>query len=482
LIELVGLAAVATVATVAAGRAGLRWLRRRRQLTHQREHDRFSHYVYPEIEELRIGTTLEPAGAPPDHEPLVEVEDSFVVRVAPDRRLHIPAGARLQVRAFTGARRRILDHVTTPHGTVARVSFDVPRTVSFWILDVPSWAQLRDATDGARGLRGVGPWEITTRLRPIPDGDGVTHVTTHHLSGPIWLHGLDDAEAWLAPRTPDAREVVLLDLSDPSATAGYEPRDDQVAGTMPCLAAALWIKTGVRVRLVVPYVPGRARLVTRKRAPWHEDELAELQRGGAALIHGAAEPDLDATGATVMIRLGGARQGSAVTAPLGQLVDEIAAVLAARGIATPTERAPRMTLPRDLDGHARVLADLVRMAMMAPGARAIPRRRLGAPAVAAAARLAAAEPDSLPARLAWITTGLAAHAIDDLPLRARDELVTAVTAAPGPDDPVYLLAPRVLHGLGQLDAAAAARDARRVLAGGAYRDPDGYGRWLDRID
>lgn len=482
MIELLAVGVAGSAAAVAAGTAGLRWWRVRRDAADQREHDRYSHYVYPETEQLRIGTTLEPAGAAPDHEPTVTVEEGFTVRSAPDRRLHIPAGARLAVRAFTGARRRILDHVTTEHGTVARVSFDVPRSVSFWILDAASWPQLRESPDGGRGLRGVGPWEITTRVRPIPRGNAVTHATMHQLTGPAWLFGLDHADEWLAPRAPDAKEVVLIDLSDPSAPPGYAPRDDQVGGTMPCLAAALWLRTGVRVRFVVPYVPGRGWLVTRKRAPWHEDELAELQRGSAALLHGAAEPDLDDAGATVTVRLGGARQGPAVTAPLGRLVDEIAAVLAARGITEPMARPAGMTLPRDLEGHARVLADLVRMTMMTPMVRAVPRRAIGTAAVATAARLAAAEPASLPAVLAWISTALAAHAIDDLGTRQRDAVVAAVTAAAGLDNPLYLLAPRILHGLGQLDAATAAREARRSLVSGAYRDPDGYGRWLDRID
>jgi hypothetical protein len=57
-----------------------------------------------------------------------------------------------------------------------------------------------------------------------------------------------------------------------------------------------------------------------------------------------------------------------------------------------------------------------------------------------------------------------------------------VNAASSADDPLYLLAPRILHGLGQLDAATAARDARKTLGAGAYRDPDGYARWLERVD
>jgi hypothetical protein len=481
-IEILAAAVGGSAAAIAAGAAGLRWWQRRRELAEQREHDRFSHYVYPETDELRIGTTHEPAGMPPDHEPLVTVDTAFTVRIAPDRRLHIPAGARLQVRAFTGAVRRILDHVTTAHGTVARVSFDVPRGVSFWILDAPAWAQLREAADGGRGLRGLGPWEITTRLRPIPGGNAVTHVTMHELSGPPWLFGLDGADEWLAPRIADAPEVVLLDLSDPSAPPGYVPRDDQVAGTMPALAAALWLRTGVRTRFVVPYVPGRGRLVTRKRAPWHPDELAELQKGGAALIHGAAEPDLDDTGATVTVRIGGALQGPALTAPLGRLIDDVAAELAARGIAQPCARDASMAMPRDLDGHARVLADLVRITMMTPQVRAVPRRPIGGAAVSAAARLAAAEPGCIPAKLTWISTALAAHAIDDLPTADRDAVLAAVAAATSADDPLYLLAPRVLHGLGQLDAATAAREARKTLGTGAYRDPDGYAKWLDRVD
>lgn len=481
MIEILAVAIGGSAVAVAAGAAGLQWWRRRREVADQREHDRFSHYVYPEVDELRIGTTAEPAGAPPDHEPLVTVENAFTVRIAPDRRLHIPAGARLAVRAFTGARRRILDHVTTPHGTVARVSFDVPRGVSFWILDAPTWAQLREAADGGRGLRGLGPWEITTRLRPIPGGNAVTHVTMHQLSGPAWLFGLDHAEDWIAPRVPDAAEVVLLDLSDPSAPPGYVPRDDQVAGTMPALAAALWLRTGVRVRFVVPYVPGRGRLVTRKRAPWHQEELGELQRGGAALIHGAAEPDLEDVGATVTVRIGGA-QGNAITAPLAKLIDAVAAELDARGIATPVARDPALAMPRELDGHARVLADLVRMTMMTPAVRAVPRRPIGTAAVASAARLAEAEPDNLPAQLAWISTALAAHAIDDLPTAERDAVLRAVNTAAGADNLLYLLAPRILHGLGQLDAATAARDARRTLGACAYRDPDVYARWLERVD
>lgn len=481
MLELLAAAAGGTAVAVAAGAAGLRYWRARRELADQREHDRFSHYVYSEVDELRIGTTAEPAGAPPDHEPLVTVEAAFTVRIAPDRRLHIPAGARLQVRAFTGARRRILDHVTTAHGTVARVSFDVPRSVSFWILDAPTWAQLREAADGGRGLRGRGPWEITTRLRPIPGGNAVTHVTMHQLSGPAWLYGLDRAEDWIMPRAADAHEVVLLDLSDPSAPPGYVPRDDQVAGTMPCLAAALWLRTGVRVRCVVPYVPGRGRLVTRKRAPWHQEELAELQRGGAALIHGAAEPDLDDVGATVTIRIGGA-QKPAITAPLARLIDEVAAELDGAGLAQPVARDPAFAMPRDLDGHARVLADLVRMTMMTPAVRAVPRRPIGAQAVATAAQLAADEPGNLPAQLAWISTALAAHAIDDLPTSERDAVVRAVDAAGGPDELLYLLAPRILHGLGLLDAASASRNTRMTLATGAYRDPDVYSRWLERVD
>jgi hypothetical protein len=124
----------------------------------------------------------------------------------------------------------------------------------------------------------------------------------------------------------------------------------------------------------------------------------------------------------------------------------------------------------------------VRMSMMTPQVRAVPRRPIGAAAVAAAQELAAAEPACIPAQLAWISTALAAHAIDDLPTAARDAVIAAVAATSSADDPVYLLAPRVLHGLGQLDAATAAKDARKTLGAGAYRDPDGYARWLERVD
>jgi hypothetical protein len=483
-IELLAVGAAGAAGTLVAGSALRRWWRRTRHARYQREHERFAHYVYPEAGELRIGTTLEPAGAAPDHEPLVTVDDGFTVRSSPDRRLHIPAGARLQVRAFTGARRRVLDHLTTPDGTVARVSFDVPREVCFWILDAPAWAALRETDEGARGLRGVGPWEITTRLRPISDGPaGSTQVTIHPIHGAAWLYGLDGADAWLVPRAPDAKEIVLLDLSDPSTSRQYEARDDQVAGIMPCVAACLWLRTGLRVRHLVSYVPGRGKLVNRTRSPWPAGQLAELQRGASALLHGAAEPDLEETGATVMLRTGGTEPSRTFTAPLTGLVDAVTAELATRGIATPMARPPAFAPPRDLEGHARVLADLVRIALMSPVVRGTPRVAIGRRSVTLAARLAAADPGNAPAQLAWVAACLAAHAIDDLAPEARDALLAAVAAARSADDPLYLLAPRILAGLGQLDAALAARDARRRdLPTGGYRDADAYERWLDRIE
>jgi hypothetical protein len=484
IVELVAIGGAAAAAAYGWARWA-RWARRQRAARTRREHERFAHYVHPEVDEQRIGVTLEPAGRPPATEPVVTVDEAFTLQLGAGRRLRIPAGARLAVREFAGAHRRVLEHITTPHGAVARVSFDVPRAVSFWLLDAPSWAQLRATPDGVRGLRGVGPWEITTRAQPIArdDADTATQVAMHQLVGPAWLYGLDGADAWLAPPADDAREVAVLALSDPSAPADYTPRDDVVAGTMPCIAAALWLATGARVRLITPYIPGRGRLVSRKRDPWHADELAEIQRGSAALIHGAAEPD---GGATVTVRIGGAASDRTITAPTAALVDELAGVLAARRLvvaATPLPgRRAAGVLPRDLDGHVRVMADLVQLILMSPQVRAIPRRAIGAAAVQTAARLAAAEPDCLPARLAWIATALAAHAQDELADADRAAVLDAVDAAAGPEDALYLLAPRILHGLGRTDAARASRDARRTTIGaGSYRDADGYARWLDRV-
>jgi hypothetical protein len=118
---------------------------------------------------------------------------------------------------------------------------------------------------------------------------------------------------------------------------------------------------------------------------------------------------------------------------------------------------------------------------MSPALRAIPRRPIGEQAAGLGELLAAAEPDCVPARLAWIAAVLAAHAISDLGPHRKEAVLEAVRAAK-PTDPLYLLAPRILLVLGHPEEATAIRDARRFKGtGGNYRDSDAYGRWLDGI-
>lgn len=164
-----GLGLATAIGALAFGRA-----RRRRWLVWlAHENDRFDLRLHADEAPdgfVRLGSSLE-EGDTPSHEPTLEAAAATFVDDG-EARVEIPAGTRLLVRRFDGARRLALEHVTTQDGTRTRYSFDLPAKLDFWVLDAPGTTLLPRATDdGPRTLptRPEG-WEITTR-KPVMPGD-----------------------------------------------------------------------------------------------------------------------------------------------------------------------------------------------------------------------------------------------------------------------------------------------------------------------
>jgi len=160
----IGLAVVTSALSRGRQRRWSRWL--------ARENQRFVlrlHATGPTTQRLTLGTSLEDAAGPPDHEPTLDAA-AVVLEDDAENRVSIPDGTKLRVRAFDGAHRAALGHETTRNGTLERRTFEVPGRLDFWILDAPGFGKLERPVDGgARALPARdAAWELTTRHPPVP--------------------------------------------------------------------------------------------------------------------------------------------------------------------------------------------------------------------------------------------------------------------------------------------------------------------------
>ncbi len=491
------------VAVAAAGAAGAIITVVRRKLRHaaREENDRFVlrvQVVSPDDAPVCIGTSVETEELPSSAPVLVSVEATLIDDA--DNRITLPAGTKLVVRAFEGARRLQQEVVTTLAGTGRRFTFHVAPTQRFWILDAPNWQGCHGTTDPTRRTLPERPegYEVTTRDPPAPvrDEDGAINVTMADITMPLWMHGLEGPDEWLLGARPAAEHphVAVAAFSNPhSKTAETTNRDRQVDGAAFLFQDDVWLRSSGRATVGVPIAIKHARVsATHPLATWdHFEGWTAKSPPSTVFVWGAARADIEVDGYDVRLRSGADVTEAIVQGGIDKARADVLATLVARGAVEP--RAPAVEpLPTEIEsGYLAVCDHLILLILMHPNNQALPMHppKIQREIVDLAKDLADAAPTSPVAILTWTAAAIYAYGCGGLDAERRAAVLAFVRARTEfpEDDAVRRVTPAILLRLGEAGEAAAACEmalARESLDVG-YRDAPAaqiaYRGWLEKV-
>lgn len=501
----------------------------------QHEHDRYR---------LRVripGAKGEPAsvGHGPDATSVESVEVDLVDDF--DRRVHLPAGRRLDLSKLAGAQQR--DR-----------TWRVPAGEPFWILDAPPAhrierdpstalapipahssphiltseapplpTDLRQRVGRAREVAVVGgvalglagapllgtgqalafgvlatlgaAWvgwraSVLARTPRLPAGVEIKpgiYTTGMLFTSPIWAGGTDGAAEWLCrSELRGAAPVTVLDMTTPRSPPGVDPEDERAGLIAVELAEAITMHTDVRAAARCEAVRGRARVFSTHTRSWTEVRGTLEDESGLAIW---GEVDVRAGEVTLHLRSGvDGSEERVLKATIAEVIPRAIDLLVELGVARRVEPPAWFgNLPEAArEAYESLLDRAILTQMRTSGILTRDQDGDVATLVEDARALAQAHPNLRQLALLWLNLAGQADQTGQLPDAQREAVSVALRDASSPDDPVARLAPLWLERLGwKAEAAVRCRRLAKAtqVGGGAYREgPDAYGTWLRRIE
>ena len=316
---------------------------------------------------------------------------------------------------------------------------------------------------------------------------GVDSQTGAEFDAPLWLFGTKSSEAWLLPRNPERRRVVVVDVSDPFEKTGEKTRDWVVDSAAFLLTEMLWMRTDVpSTSAVVVSVPLKKIISPHGGMPAYEDlsGLTQSYKEPTVVAWGVALKDIDKDGITLKVRMSNETQERSFTAPLAELADTLVDWLVGRGLCArvdpPAWYAP--VKPEHLPLWAVVhhnlqiqtLADR-KNGVLAP----LDEDFMDGMIDYALDGIKEFEGAGEQVKIAAITSAVYAHRAGVLRAERKKQVLDVIASLQNED--VKRLIPRFYYALGERERAEALpRDAtsayRSTPTAAAYRD------WLTKID
>ena len=327
--------------------------------------------------------------------------------------------------------------------------------------------------------------KIETLLDAASDDDERPSMTGAPIPWPLWIFGLQDAEAWLLPpRREAALPLVIVDLCDPFDEGSTPEREAVIDSAAYLLAERIWLHTDLPVSAAVFVSETQRKVLQPTGGMFEYDALMPFLTTldpFPATARGEAGEDLDTDGLTLKLRMPGDEAERTLSAPVGELpemlIDWLVRKELCRRIEPPSwYAAPDRALLAD---YARALDNLQLQVIADRKNRFIGRHSAKAHKgfVAHVQQMLAQYPEAgEQLKLLALTTAHYAQRDGRLELTQRQWAAALVEAVHDPAHPVYRLSPLLLHQFGEPARASSRRMNLRTRAEGAYA------KWLDDLD
>jgi len=316
-------------------------------------------------------------------------------------------------------------------------------------------------------------------------GDERPSMTGAPIPWPLWIFGLQDAEAWLLPpRREDALPLAIVDLCDPYEDGSTPEREAVVDSAAYWLAERVWIQTDLPVSAAVFVAEAQRKVMQPTGSMFEYDALVPFLttlEPFPAVARGEAGEDLDTDGLTLKLRLPDDPAERTLTAPVGELPGMLIDWLVRKGLCQRIEPPAWYAAPGPelLADYARALDNLQLQVIADKNNRFIERQEAEAHEryVEHAFAMLERHPDA-GAQVLLLAAGTAHYAERDgrLGLVQRQQALDLINGVTDPEHPLYRISPLLLHVHREPVRAASRRKALRDRAEGAYAE------WLDALE